>query len=473
MIWGGYLIIVFYLLALVFGLGTLLKHFFGVEVSRKAIHILTFGLFPIYHFFIGPGYHLIILCGAFLLFAALSYWLRFAKTMERETRGTPGTIYYAVALLALSVLVQFFPDLYPYFGLAFLMLAFGDGLAGLLGFCIKGPKIYKEKTIVGSLSCFVSCFGLGILYCWIYVGYIPFLALLALGLVAAVVELVDYGLDNLVLPWTVFALTCVLFPGNDAALIATFIFAGLFLLIHLPKLMTYYGALFSSLIGAMVYYCGSYPCLLFFAGMYLLYFVVHLIKKKRKVEDDGVVEKGHRKDGWQVLANGFFCLVAAALNLITKSPIFTVIMMSGCVALFTDTMASDLGTFSKTKPFDIFHGRYVDNGVSGGITPIGTLGSAAFALAAGFGLSWMLGYPVYFGAIVAGIAIFSCFVDTALGSLLQVKYACVSCGKTTERKIHCGMPTEKKSGVRFMNNDLVNFLSTGCAFALGFLLFLL
>ncbi|MCR5348425.1 MAG: DUF92 domain-containing protein [Bacilli bacterium] len=463
----GYLTIVVYLAAEVFGLGTLLKHFFGVEASRKAIHILTFGAFPLYHYFIGPGFHLIILCGALLLFAIVSYSFKLTKTMERENRGTPGTIYYGASLLSLAILVTLVPDLYPYFGLAFLVLALGDGLAGLVGFYAKGPKIYKEKTYIGSASCLVATFGGGLLYCWLYMGITPYLLLLAIALAVTIIELLDYGLDNLAIPFLTFGLSWVLFADNVPALIATFIFAGLFLLIHIPKLMTYYGALFSSFIGAMVYYCGSWPCLLFFMGMYLLYFVIHLIKKHRNVEEDGIVEKGHKKDGFQVMANGGMCLLAAWLFAFTAHQSFVFLMMVGCIALFTDTMASDLGAFSRSLPFDFYHRKRVENGVSGGVTLLGTLGSAIFAFGAGLLLALMLQKPLYFGAIAGGIAVIGCFIDTTLGSLVQVKFKCPVCGKTVEKKTHCDVATTHASGVLWMNNDMVNFLASVACFLFG------
>ena len=473
MIWGGYLFIFGYLSVLLFLVGGLVKKFFGIEPSRKIIHIFTFGLFPIYHHFIGPGYHLIILCGAFLLLSAVSYSFGLIKTMERAGRGTPGTVYYALALLVLSILVYFFPDLYPYFGLAFVFLAFGDGMAGLIGHGVGGPKIHKSKTYFGSLACLVFGFLGGLVYSWVYLGDAPYLLLVLLAFMVTIIELVDYGLDNLFIPLLVFGLSAfALYQGNDA-LISTAIFCGLFLLIFLGKFMTYYGALFSSLIGATVYFCGSYPCLVFFIALYLVYFLVHLIKKRKRVEDDGVVEKGHRKDGWQVLANGSFCLVSGALFLLTGQTAFVLIMMSCCVALFTDTMASDLGALTRQRPYDVVHRRYVDKGVSGGMTLLGTLGSAGFAILASLALVWMLGYPLWASTIVAGIAIVSCFLDTLLGATVQVKYACPVCGKTIERKEHCGVMTAYLSGVKWIDNDVVNFVSAAFAFGLGGLLLLL
>ena len=50
--------------------------------------------------------------------------------------------------------------------------------------------------------------------------------------------------------------------------------------------------------------------------------------------------------------------------------------------------------------------------------------------------------------------------DSLLGSILQVKYKCTVCGSIVEREEHCGMRTEKHSGIRFVNNDTVNLLST-------------
>jgi len=51
-------------------------------------------------------------------------------------------------------------------------------------------------------------------------------------------------------------------------------------------------------------------------------------------------------------------------------------------------------------------------------------------------------------------------VDSFLGSVCQVKYRCPVCHRLTEKKTHCEIGTEFASGLRFLDNNAVNFLSS-------------
>ena len=50
--------------------------------------------------------------------------------------------------------------------------------------------------------------------------------------------------------------------------------------------------------------------------------------------------------------------------------------------------------------------------------------------------------------------------DSFLGSLIQVKYRCTVCDEITEKTMHCNTSTVKNSGIRFVDNNFVNFMST-------------
>jgi uncharacterized membrane protein len=64
---------------------------------------------------------------------------------------------------------------------------------------------------------------------------------------------------------------------------------------------------------------------------------------------------------------------------------------------------------------------------------------------------------------------FASILDGLLGATIQAQYLCPACNKITERKNHCGdNETSLHSGIRWINNDLVNFLSS--LFALSIIL---
>ena len=99
-------------------------------------------------------------------------------------------------------------------GVATFCLSFGDGFAALFGefFGKKSPKITKNKSLVGSLACFVvSVIGIYILSIFVPVS-LELYEILIIGLATAVFELVGFGLDNFTITIGVMLLA-TLFAG--------------------------------------------------------------------------------------------------------------------------------------------------------------------------------------------------------------------------------------------------------------------
>jgi len=107
--------------------------------------------------------------------------------------------------------------------------------------------------------------------------------------------------------------------------------------------------------------------------------------------------------------------------------------------------------------------KRVPVGLSGGVSVIGTL--ASFVAAFAFPL-----ISLAFGAIdermllIAAVSAFAgAIFDSFLGSVFQAKYKCRECGIITEKNEHCGIATERTSGISHITNDTVNVLS--CLFS--------
>ncbi|MCA9958190.1 MAG: DUF92 domain-containing protein, partial [Anaerolineales bacterium] len=145
-----------------------------------------------------------------------------------------------------------------------------------------------------------------------------------------------------------------------------------------------------------------------------------------------------------------------------------------------DTWATELGTLSKTPPRLITTGEVVDVGTSGGVSWLGTAVSLTGGLLIGLagGLlqhargEKMLGRIALAGAI-GGLV--GSLTDSLLGATVQQIYYCDTCQKDTERKIHkCGTVTRPLRGWSWMNNDLVNLISSiaggGIAVLIGLML---
>jgi uncharacterized membrane protein len=59
------------------------------------------------------------------------------------------------------------------------------------------------------------------------------------------------------------------------------------------------------------------------------------------------------------------------------------------------------------------------------------------------------------------IGVLGCNIDSLLGATIQAIYKCPSCGTLMEKKISCcGQPLKHYRGIKFIDNNAVNLLST-------------
>jgi uncharacterized protein (TIGR00297 family) len=174
----------------------------------------------------------------------------------------------------------------------------------------------------------------------------------------------------------------------------------------------------------------------------------------------------------QVLANGGLGSLVAVLSFLSPSPIWFPLFMGILATVTADTWATELGTLASQPPRLITNGRQVEVGTSGGISMLGTsvsfVGGFLIGLTAGL-LDPEINLPT--AAAIAGIAgLIGSLFDSFLGATVQQIYYCEVCHKDTERRVHkCGHKTLPLRGWSWLNNDLVNLLSSiiGGLFALG------
>lgn len=184
------------------------------EGRRKLIHILlVFTWLIMIHYFKGT-IHMIIIPFSFVLLNLLSYLgaksengfsVPVLSAMERHGQEeTPGTVYYALSIMVMGGLTIIKEELLIPCGMGLFCMAFGDGMAGVIGKKTTGflaKKIRKEKSIGGCMACFVfSVVGCALLlFCMqqdLEIG-----KLLALGLCCMILEIPGYGIDNLTVPF--------------------------------------------------------------------------------------------------------------------------------------------------------------------------------------------------------------------------------------------------------------------------------
>jgi uncharacterized protein (TIGR00297 family) len=193
---------------------------------------------------------------------------------------------------------------------------------------------------------------------------------------------------------------------------------------------------------------------------------------KRKLADKFV--KGSQRDLGQVLANGGLAAIVSLLYFSYPTPALVAGFLGAMAAVNADTWGTEIGLLSPVPPRFITTGRRVPAGTSGGVTVLGTAASTLGALFIGLvaylllcidsvvaghsalNLSWII--PT---ALISGLL--GSLFDSFLGATVQGIYYCAACDAETEKQTHgCGLRTKHLRGWRWLNNDVVNFLSSVC-----------
>lgn len=175
---------------------------------------------------------------------------------------------------------------------------------------------------------------------------------------------------------------------------------------------------------------------------------------------DAITEKGGERDAVQVLANGGAFAAAALLATILADDRWTAIALGAIAASSSDTWATEIGTLLGGRPRSILTWRALPAGISGGVTVVGFMAAAlggafiAFFVPA-FGWSTSLAVATAAGGFIGSTA------DSLLGATVQGRRWCDRCAATTERRIHpCGTETTPRGGFAWIDNDVVNLLSS-------------
>ncbi len=191
----------------------------------------------------------------------------------------------------------------------------------------------------------------------------------------------------------------------------------------------------------------------------------------KRADPKGIRRKSGARDHVRVFCNVGVGTLAMTLCGITGEHSFYLIYAAVMAGSLADSLASKFGPLAKTLPFDICTLRRTEVGISGGVTLLG-LGSSLIGGVL-IGCIYTLGSSFNFtnGVLIAGCGLVGSVADSVLGSLAQVKYKCPICKMVTERENHCGMPTTAIRGVRWVNNDMVNFLNNVTVFLLALMIF--
>lgn len=440
------------------------------EFTRKLIHISVAILIFFAPRLFTTALPAIILAVLFTLVAYIAIKLGLLKSLHSVSHGAYGTVYYPIAFLVLVFL--FWNTHSEIVSLSMLVLGLGDAFAAIVGESIKKPIIFNltsdKKSIQGSLAMFtMTMVGLiaGLTYFdgTKYPQQTIFIAVICSSLIATACEaLSSRALDNLTIPLSVaFVLHYMLVPSTmqNIPQFAIGVALGIFIAFgaFYARFLTASGSVATFLLASLVYGVGGWkwtvPILVFF----VLSSFLSLIGKRNKKEFEVAFEKSGRRDYGQVAANGGVAGVVIVLQYVFQDIDLYPVYLGAVAAVTADTWGTEIGTFFKGRTVSIVGFDMVRPGTNGGISIAGLLGglagSATIALSA---YPWAsTGITM---AFVTSAGIIGTLTDSLIGSTLQARYFCKHCGKTTERQSHCNETTEFTGGVRWLNNDGVNWL---------------
>ncbi|MEH7224560.1 DUF92 domain-containing protein [Bacillus sp. JJ1566] len=234
------------------------------------------------------------------------------------------------------------------------------------------------------------------------------------------------------------------------------------------KSLTISGAAGTIIVGSAVSIGFGYRGLLLVGVFFASSSVWSKLKAGNKENLKNKVAKGEQRDIIQVFANGGIAALAGLMFAWTDSLFWLYFFIGSIAAANADTWASEIGTLSKKMPILLTKMKRVDAGTSGAVSVLGTI--AGFLGSFLISLISFLVWPELSVVLLVGLTLTGfCgnLFDTIIGATIQVVYRCSICGIETEKMLHCGKETNYLRGLRFCNNDVVNFLSILLASGLG------
>ncbi len=234
------------------------------------------------------------------------------------------------------------------------------------------------------------------------------------------------------------------------------------------------GAVGALIVGTLIFGLGGWVWGVALAVFFISSSALSHYKERQKAAVAEKFEKGHRRDIGQVFANGGLGALIAVLSAVVPASavpnaLWFYLFVGVMATVTADTWATELGTLSAAPPRLITSGRVVEVGTSGGVSPLGTGVSLAGGLLIGLTVA-LLGplaglLPWSAAPIIALIGALSgaagSLLDSLMGATVQQIYYCDTCHKETERRVHrCGTTTRPLRGWGWVNNDLVNLVSS-------------
>ncbi|MBO3799659.1 MAG: DUF92 domain-containing protein [Candidatus Brockarchaeota archaeon] len=254
---------------------------------------------------------------------------------------------------------------------------------------------------------------------------------------------------------------------------------------YFSKSLTPSGILASLIVGTVTLFLGGWDCFIVLLTFLLLGVFFTKYKHAEKAPGTLAQEKGGVRTWVNVLANGGPAVLPLALEYLYGMELFTVFFLSAVCSAASDTLSTEIGLLSKSKPRLITDlSKRVEKGVSGGVTLLGTLagllGSLAIALVplttsmAGV-TGVFLNFKDYTRLVIASSSagFLGMLIDSFLGATVQALYVSKETGLFYEDPRKCGGECVLIKGFKRFDNNAVNFSSCLLAGVVGAAIYLL
>ena len=393
------------------------------RLIRKSIHLLTGLAILLLSFWIEKKtLFFIILTGSVFAFATYNY-SRFSL-LHKTADASLGTLFYPLGVITAFLLLYNKPI--QFFQISLLILTVSDTAANITGQFRPGNIYFnafrEEKSLYGVL-------GFGLTALLIFRMLLPesdfgLSAYILLAILLAITfEVVSYkGSDNFSIPVgsALFFLIMDHFEGNLLFLILVLILSAA------ASWFFYYRGVLTKNGSLVMYFMGLYflgvlgwtwtlPLLAFFVSSVLLT-ALHTYQQKKKRSDN-------RRNAWQVLANGLGAILFSAGFLLLGDPLMIYFFISVVAAVTADTWASEVGPVFHKRCFSLSDFRMRASGVSGGISPAGSLAAlvGSFTIVILAAVLFNLSGEPYLLIALGLSGFFASFTDTFLGAFVEKK----------------------------------------------------
>lgn len=441
----------------------------SAEFSRKLVHILLSNwvllAIAVYH----SVWTVCILPAAFIPLNYLSYRNGIFSAIERDEDNTPGTVWYAVSLFILCFM-SYSLDMPWLAACGMLAMGYGDGFGALVGKKWgrrKFPDAYSKKSLEGMFIVMIfSGLSVGLVCAFYAPDLAPNFAVyaaLSSAVPAAALELfTPRGLDNLTLPLGVSLVVFLI--AKYTSLIPAMLCFSIELLIlivaYYLKAITLSGGCSAAALGMILFLSGGWISFTALIVFFILGSVVSKIGKRAKADAEELHERVGARSTVQVVANGLPSLIFTAIYYYTGMEAYLLAAIMCFAATTADTFSSEIGMLSKKTPRSILTLKPVQRGMSGGFTFLGVFGGLVGAWFISILTIPRFGVRAMVAITVTGLL--SSILDSVLGAALQAKYQMREDNGGllfTERKTVDGENLELVRGVKWINNDIVNFAS--------------